>query len=145
MKGRITMLKSTKLSKQFFLILLSFVMLLSYPLSVNAAAINNNDNGQVDLMYTTIETNASSISISGIKATCSAKMTSKKSTTLKIKMELQKKKTSGYETVETWTSSKTGVSLVFSKSRNINILCDYRLKVTFTAGTESTTVYKYPS
>lgn len=139
------MLKSTKFSKQFFLILLPLVMLLSCPFSVNAAVIENNDNGQVDLMYTTIETNKSSISISGIKATCSAKMTSKKSTTLKIKMELQKKKSSGYETIETWTSSKTGVSLAASESRNINILCNYRLKVTFTAGSESTTVYKYQS
>lgn len=139
------MLKSTKFSKQFFLILLSFVLLLSCPLSANAAVIDDNDNGQADLMYTTIETNSSSISISGIKATCVAKMTSKKSTTLKIKMECQKKKSSGYETVETWTSSRTGNSLGLTESRNINILCDYRLKVTFTAGTESTTVYKYPS
>ena len=60
-------------------------------------------------------------------------------------MELQKKKTNGYETVETWTSSKNGVSLAMSESRNINILCDYRLKATFTAGNESTVVYKYPS
>lgn len=139
------MQKLRNFSRKFFLILLSVSMLLSCPLFANAAAVENNDNSQFELMYTTIETNRSSISISGIKATCSAKMTSKKSTTLKIKMELQKKKTSGYETVETWTSSKTGVSLSMSESRNINILCDYRLKVTFTAGSESTTVYKYPS
>lgn len=137
------MQKSISFSRKFILICLSLVILLSCPLSVYAAVSNNN--GQADLMYTTIETNKSSISISGIKATCNAKMTSKKSTTLKIKMELQKKKSSGYKTVETWTSSKSGVSLVSSESRNINILCDYRLKVTFTAGSESTIVYKYPA
>lgn len=144
MKGGVVMQKLRNFSRKFFLILLSVSMLLSCPLFANAAAVENNDNSQFELMYTTIETNRSSISINGIKATCSAKMTSKKSTTLKIKMELQKKKTSGYETVETWTSSKTGVSLSMSESRNINILCDYRLKITFTAGSESIVVYKYP-
>lgn len=42
-------------------------------------------------------------------------------------------------------SGKNGVTLAMSESRNINILCDYRLKATFTAGSESTVVYKYPS
>ncbi len=143
MKGGIRMQKAISFSKKFILVYLSFVMLLSCPLSVHAAV--NNNNGQVDLMYTTIETNRSSISISGIKSTCNASMTSKKSTTLKIKMELQKKKSSGYETVETWTDSKIGTALALSKSRNINVLCDYRLKTTFTAGGESITVYKYPA
>ena len=53
-----------------------------------------------------------------------------------------KSKRRGY-TVETWTSSKTGTYLSMSESRNINILCDYRLKVTFTAGSEKETVYRY--
>lgn len=58
-------------------------------------------------------------------------------------MELQKKKSKGYETVETWTASKTGTILTISESRNINILCNYRLKVTFTAGNETEVIYKY--
>ena len=58
-------------------------------------------------------------------------------------MELQKEKSKGYETVETWTSSKTGTVLAMSESRNINVLCNYRLKVTFTAGKETEVVYKY--
>lgn len=62
-------------------------MLLCCPLFVNVAIIENNDNSQVELMYTAIETNCSSILISIIKAIFSAKMISKKSTTLKIKME----------------------------------------------------------
>ena len=143
MKGGIRMQKSIIFSKKFILICLSFIMLLICPL--NAYAAENNNNGQVGLMYTTIDKNTLCISISGIKASCNASMTSKKSTTLKIKMELQKKKSSGYETVETWSNSKNGTALALSKSRNINVLCDYRLKVTFTAGSESATVYKYPA
>jgi hypothetical protein len=84
-----------------------------------------------------------SIEISGIKAKCTAKLKSKKSVPLKIKMELQKEKSKTYETVETWTSSKTGTVLAMSESRNINVLCKYRLKVTFTAGKETEVVYKY--
>ena len=59
------------------------------------------------------------------------------------KKELQKEKSKSYETVETWTSSKTGTVLAMSESRNINVLCKYRLKVTFTAGKETEVVYKY--
>lgn len=72
-------------------------------------------------------------------------MQSKKSMVLKIKMELQKEKSSGYETVENWTSSKTGTYLSTKESKNINIFYDYRLKVTFTAGSETVTTYKYPA
>ena len=31
-----------------------------------------------------------------------------------------------------------------SESRNINLFSDYRLKVTFTAGSETETTYAYP-
>lgn len=117
--------------------------------SVFSATIVANANVKSDDMispqYTTIFENSTCISISGIKATCTTSMTSQYPTSLKIKMELQKKKSGGYETVETWTSSKQGVNIVMSESRNINILYDYRLKATFTAGSETTVVYKYPS
>lgn len=58
-------------------------------------------------------------------------------------MELQKEKSSGYETVETWTDSKTGTYLSMSESRNINVLSNYRLKITFNAGGETQVVYRY--
>ena len=83
------------------------------------------------------------INISGIKATCSADIRVSSSKYLKIVMELQKKKSNGYETVKTWTSSKTGTRLSMSESRNINALCTYRLKVTYTAGSEQVVAYKY--
>lgn len=87
--------------------------------------------------------NTTNLKINGIKASCAATVTARKSTTLKIKMELQKNKSSGYTTVETWTDSSTGICLAISKTRNINIFYDYRLKVTFTAGSETAVVYKY--
>lgn len=101
--------------------------------------------GEIEQPYVNISKNTAQISISGITATCKAQLKANKSMSLKIKMELQKKKSSGYETVETWSSSKSGTLISMSKSRNINILCDYRLKVTYTAGSETTTSYAYPA
>ena len=110
--------------KQFILILLSFLMIFSNVFVANAAVNYDND---VAPLYINI----------------SATLKAKNSVPLKIKMELQKEKSKGYETVETWTSSKTETVLGMSESRNINVLCNYRLKVTFTAGKETEVVYKY--
>lgn len=93
--------------------------------------------------YTNITSCSVSLNVSGIKAECKATVRAKSSMNLKIKMELQKEKSSGYETVKTWTSSNTGILLTMSESRNINILCNYRLKVTFTAGSETQVMYRY--
>lgn len=40
-------------------------------------------------------------------------------------------------------SSKAGRILDMSESRNINALCNYRLKITYTSGSEMKVVYKY--
>ena len=93
--------------------------------------------------YLNISNVSATLTISGVKATCTASVKANSSVKLSIKMELQKEKSSGYETVETWTTSKTGVSLSISETRLINALSDYRLKVTFTAGSETQVVYKY--
>lgn len=133
-------------SKMLFCRFIAIIMILISTFSTNVVAnakVKNDD--IISPQYAIIQSNSTSISINGIKATCTATLKSQYSTSLKIKMELQKKKSSGYETVETWTSSRTGVSLAMSKSKNINLLYDYRLKATFTAGSESTVVYKYPS
>lgn len=126
--------------RQITLMLLSLLMIFGSTFVSNAAV--NNDS-KISPYYVNISNRSASLSISGIKAECSATVQSNKSVALKIKMELQKEKSSGYETVETWTSSKTGTILAMSESRNINILCNYRLKVTFTAGSETEIVYKY--
>lgn len=131
--------QNNKLNK-FVLILLSFLMIFGNVAVANAA--DNHDN-EVAPLYVNISSHRESIEISGIKAKCSAKLYAKNSVPLKIKMELQKEKSKSYETVETWTSSKTGTLLAMSESRNINVLCNYRLKVTFTAGKETEVVYKY--
>ncbi|MFR5876136.1 MAG: hypothetical protein ACLUFN_06570 [Eubacterium sp.] len=94
--------------------------------------------------YTTIGTTSYGINISGITASCRASLSSKTSTTLKIVMELQKKGSSSYSTVKTWSDSRTGTALGVTGSKAINLLSTYRLKVTFTAGSEKVTYYDYP-
>lgn len=123
-------------------VLMFFVSVFSANTVANAQVKNDE---LISPQYTTILDNSTCIRINGIKATCTTTLSAKQLTSLKIKMELQKKKSGGYETVETWTSSKNGVNLAMSESRNINILYDYRLKATFTAGSETTIVYDYPS
>ena len=126
--------KQNKSIKQFVLIVLSFLMVFGNVAVANATV--NYDN-EVAPLYINISSHFEKFEISGIKAICSATLKAKNSVPLKIKMELQKEKSKGYETVETWTSSKTGTVLAMSESRNINVLCNYRLKVTFTAGKET--------
>lgn len=124
--------------KQIFAILFSVLLMFSSCIVANA-----DSNGIIDTYYTEIRNWDGYFNISGIKATCSAKLVTNKSAALKIKMELQKKKSDGYETVETWTGSKSGTSLTMTETRNINRLCKYRLKITFIAGSEKEVAYKY--
>ena len=132
--------KQNKSIKQFVLIVLSFLMVFGNVAVANATA--NYDN-EVAPLFVNISNHSEKFEISGIRAECKAKLHANNSVPLKIKMELQKEKSKGYETVETWTSSKKGTVLAMSESRNINVLCNYRLKITFTAGNETEVVYKY--
>ena len=134
------MTKQNNQLNKFVFILWSILMIFGNVAVANAA--DNHDN-EVAPLYVNILSHRENIELSRIKAKCSAKLYAKNSVPLKIKMELQKEKSKGYETVETWTSSKTGTLLAMSESRNINVLCNYRLKVTFTAGKETEVVYKY--
>lgn len=139
------MLKTNQRFGKF--ILIAFSLLFAF----NGISILNTENVNAEMFnksnivpyYTDIQNCSVTFSISGIKANCKAKLIVEKSTKLKIKMELQKEKSNGYETVETWSDSKTGTYLSMSESRNINVLSNYRLKVTFTAGNETETIYKY--
>ena len=132
--------KQNKSIKQFVLIVLSFLMVFGNVAVADAAV--NYDN-EVAPLFVNLSNHSEKFEISGIRAECKAKLYANNSVPLKIKMELQKEKSKSYETVETWTSSKTGTLLSVSESRNINVLCKYRLKVTFTAGKETVVVYKY--
>ena len=134
------MSKTKSISKLFVMLFLSCLMILSNTMVVSAAT--NNEIG-ISPQYTNISYNTTNLTISGIKADCTATVRANKKVYLNIKMELQKEKSNGYETVETWTSSTTGTYLALTESRNINIFSTYRLKVTFTAGSEIEIVYRY--
>lgn len=134
------MTKTSSRIKQCFLILLSLLTILS---STAICYAEVNYDNEISPYYVNISYRDAILEISGIKADCEAILKSNSSMNLKIVMELQKSKSSGYETVETWTSSKTGTYLAMTESRLINVLSDYRLKITFTAGNETEVVYKY--
>lgn len=94
--------------------------------------------------YVNIASKSCSLNISGVNSTSSATLRTSSSMSLSIKMELQKKKSGTYTTIETWNSSRTGSVLTMSEDRLINVLSEYRLKVTFSAGTETVVAYAYP-
>ena len=124
-------------------ILLILTMLFStFAISSSAAVVE--DENVVMPRFTTIQSVATSFTISGLNSTSSVHLLSKYSATLFIKIELQKEKTTGYETIETWTKSGTGTSLMLEKTRLINALSDYRIKVTCVAASESHVKYDYP-
>lgn len=124
--------------KQIFAILFSVLLMFSSCIAANA---DTNDN--LSTCYAEINRYNAKLSISGIKATCKASLFAKNPTALKIKMELQKKKSDVYETVETWTKSGNGLKLDLQETRNINRFSKYRIKATFTAGSEKEVVYQY--
>lgn len=134
------MTKAVKTSNVLISVLLSFLILVCLTSVTNASV---NENNELAPCYINIADKNETLTISNIRATCSANMSTTRTMQLTIKMELQKKKSNGYETIKTWTSSKTGTSLSMSESRNINALCTYRLKVTYTAGDEKVVAYKY--
>lgn len=134
------MTKSKKMFRQLFLVILSVLMVFGNLSTAEAAVVNQDE---ITPYYTVIGYNSSSFEISGIKAKCSAYLAADYKTSLKIKIEMQKKKSGVYSTVETWNASKTDVTLSLSVSRNINLLYDYRAKITFTAGSETEVVYRY--
>ena len=124
-------------------ILLILTMLFS-SFAIMSFASEIEDEIVVTPRFTTISSVSTAFSISGINSTSSVALISKVSTSLYIKIELQKEKTSGYETIETWTKSGTGTSLLLEETRLINVFSDYRIKVTCKAGSETHTTYDYP-
>lgn len=132
----------SKIIKSFFAALL--VLTVMFVPFVKAQAKTTDDSGVMPLnVY--IRTADSKLVISGITATCHATIRTDTSVLLKITMELQKKKSEGYTTVKIWSSSKRGTYIAMTEKRNINILCNYRLKATLTAGNETRVIYRYSS
>lgn len=132
-----------KTMKKTVCILLILTMLFSSFAIVSSASTGEDDNAIMP-RFTTIDAVATSFTISGLNSTSSVLLTSKISTSLYIKIELQKEKSSGYETLETWEKSGNGVTLALEKTRLINIFSDYRIKVTCKAGSETHVTYDYP-
>lgn len=133
-----------KIVKKIICFVLAFTVLVSSLLIVSSANSDNNEEYGITPYFTTINTVATSFTISGINSTSSVVLTSQVSTSLYIKIELQKEKSSGYETIETWTKSGTGTILSLEKTRLINVFSNYRIKVTCKAGSETHIRYDYP-
>lgn len=124
-------------------LVLVFTMLFSV-FVINSFANETEDEYGVMPRWSSISGVATSFTISGINSTSSVSITSQYSTSLYIKIELQKEKSTGYETIETWTKSGTGRSLLLEEDRLINIFADYRIKVTCRADSETFVTYDYP-
>ena len=131
-----------KIIKQSLSIILILTMLVSI-FSISAFA-ETSEETVVTPRFTTISTVATSFTISGLNSTSSVILSAKTSTSLYIKIELQKEKSSGYETIETWTKSGTGRNLSLEETRLINVFSEYRIKVTCKAGSETHVTYDYP-
>ena len=129
--------------KKIVSILLILTILFS-SFAIMSSAVVADDENVVQPRFTTIGSVSTSFTISGLNSTSSVALISKVSTSLYIKIELQKEKSSGYETIETWTKSGNGVSLILEETRLINVFSDYRIKVTCKAGSETHTTYDYP-
>lgn len=126
---------------------LSLVLILTMLFSIfamNSLATVIEDEYEVMPCFVSINSVATSFTISGINSTSSVVLSSQYSTSLYIKIELQKEKSTGYETIETWTKSGTGTMLGLEETRLINVFSNYRIKVTCTAGSETYTKYDYP-
>ncbi len=131
-----------KTIRQSFSIILILTMLISI-FSIYAYA-ESTEEPVATPRFTTISSVATSFTISGLNSTSSVVLSAKTSTSLYIKIELQKEKSSGYETLETWTKSGTGTVLSLEETRLINVFSEYRIKVTCTAGSETHVTYDYP-
>lgn len=133
---------STFVKKSISVILILTMMFSIFAINTSAETIDE-DYGVMPC-FTTISSVATSFTISGLNSTSVVVLNAQYSTSLYIKIEFQKEKSTGYETLETWTKSGTGTYLSLEKTRLINVLCDYRIKVTCTAGSETYTKYDYP-
>ena len=130
--------------KKSLSIVLILTMLFSV-LAINSTAETVEDEYGVMPCWSIIDGVATSFTISGINSTSSVLLTSQFTVNLFIQIELQKLKSTGYETIETWSAFETsGTYLALEETRLINIFEDYRIKVTCVAGNEQHVTYDYP-
>ncbi len=120
------------------------IILLTCPFNAYAIDTDTPVGEEIIEDYVNVKSTSASISITGLTCICRANLKAYSSMSLSITMSLQKYSSGAYTNVKTWSSSKTGTSMSLEETRVINPLYDYRLKVTFKAGSETVTVYKYP-
>lgn len=126
--------------------MLKFVSLILVVLTIVLCTLFSTSAGNnIQPLYNNTASTSVSLSISGINSTSCAQISTSRSMQINITMELQKLKSGSYETIKTWTASRTGTILAIEKTRLINALATYRLKVTFDAGADHIVKYAYPS
>ena len=134
---------SNIIKKSLSVVLVLTMLFAVFAINLTAVAVEEEEN-TIMPRWSVINSISTSFTISGLNSTSFASVSSKYSTSLYIKIELQKEKSTGYETIETWTKSGTGTYLGLEETRLINIFADYRIKVTCTAGGETHVTYDYP-
>lgn len=134
--------------KKILSVLLAIVMMFSVfsVCLVSNASEASDEESIVMPRFTTIAGCTYLFEIKGLTAKFSVSLDANRYTNLKITVEMQREESTGYKTVETWTASETNyVALSLGGSRIINPFADYRIKITFVAGTETHIVYDYPA
>lgn len=129
--------------KKSICLILILTMLFSI-FTMNSCAAVVNDDYEVMPCFTTISAVTTVFTISGINSTSSVSVSAQYSTSLYIKIELQREESTGYKTIETWTKSGTGRVLALEETRLINVFSDYRIKVTCKADDETHITFDYP-
>ncbi len=133
----------SKIIKKSVSVLLILTMLFSV-FAINAVGAEVEEDYGIMPCWSTISTISTSFVISGINSTSTVLLCSQYEASLHIKIELQKLSSGTYKTIETWTKTTTDTSVVLEKTRLINAFCDYRIKVTCIAGSETHVTYDYP-
>ena len=131
------------ISKKCISLVLIVVMLFSV-FAINSSAETVEDDYGIMPCWTAINSIGTSFTISGIVSTSSVVLTSQFDTTLYIKIELQKLESTGYETIETWTTFGNGTVVGLEKTILLNVFEDYRIRVTCIAANEQHITYDYP-
>ncbi len=115
----------------------AITLILALMFSVFAVASDTEKEPQPKTTY--ISSHTENIDKGLISTSVSAEVSCTSSvTSVKIKMELQKLSDGVYSTIETWSQTFTGRSGIMGESKTTNPFSTYRLKVTFTAYTSTT-------
>lgn len=129
--------------KKIMVLFICTVSLVSIPFSVIAAEKNVHTNVAVEQImprYGNIsQISGNSQAVSG-KINCSVDVLMKTSISISVKMSLQKKNGSSWNTVKSWNKSYSNTKVVNSKAvYNSTTGATYRMKYTVTAGNDKAT------